>query len=286
MKTLKKTSNQNSNKIDVIKFNGERQSFSANKVYNSALRAGASFSLAKEISLEVEKEAYDGIKTLEIFKKIKERLRSKDIQLSMRFSLKEGISKLGPEGFLFEEFIIRLLSNYCMEVKSGKIVSGKCSKYEIDFLADNNDYLFIGECKYRNKSNSKIDINVPLKSFAILEDIKEGKCFRDKNLKSFIVTNSKFTLEAIRYSLCKNIKLLGWKYPEKRGLERIIEEKKLYPVTILPSLTKYIFNIFEKEGIVLASEVLDMNISKLSKLAPKKKLEKIREEAQILINKK
>jgi len=77
MKELKKTSNQNL--IEVTKSNGEREPFSINKVYNSALRAGASFSLAKEISLEIESEVYDGIKTSEIFKKVKNKLKEKDI---------------------------------------------------------------------------------------------------------------------------------------------------------------------------------------------------------------
>ncbi|MDD2274300.1 MAG: hypothetical protein PHI91_00215 [Candidatus Pacebacteria bacterium] len=286
MKESKKISNQNL--IEVIKLNKEREPFSSNKVYNSALRAGASFSLAKEISLEVENEVYNGIKTSEIFKKVKGRLKDKDIQLSMKFSLKEGIRRLGPEGFLFEDFTKKIISNYCLIIKEGDIVSGKCGKYEIDFLAENNSYFFIGECKYRNSHNSRIDINVPLKSFAILEDIEKGNTFPNKKLRSFIVTNTKFTKDAIKYSNCKGIKLLGWKYPQKRGLERLIEEKKLYPITILPALTKYIFAIFQKEGILLAREVLDVDIDKLSKSASisKASLEKIRNQADILINKR
>jgi len=286
MKELKKTSSQNL--IEVIKFNKEREPFSNSKVYNSALRAGASFSLAKQISLEIEKEIYDGIQTAEIFKKVKEKLREKDIQLSMRFSLKEGIRRLGPEGFLFEDFTKKILSNYCLTIKEGNIVSGKCGRYEIDFLAENNSHFFIGECKYRNRHNSRIDINVSLKSFAILEDIERGNTFPNKKLKSFIVTNTKFTKDAIKYSNCKGIKLLGWKYPLKRGLERLIEEKKLYPVTILPALTKHIFNIFQKEGILLAREVLNIDIDKFSKSASisKANLEEIKNQADILINKR
>ncbi|MFA5228453.1 MAG: hypothetical protein WC446_01705 [Candidatus Paceibacterota bacterium] len=286
MKESKKTSNQNL--IEVLKFNKEREPFSSNKVYNSALRAGASFSLAKEISLEIEKEVYDGIKTADIFRKVKERLKEKDIQLSMRFSLKEGIRQLGPEGFLFEDFTKKILSNYCMAIKDGNIISGKCGRYEIDFLAENNETLFIGECKYRNKNNARIDINVSLKSYAILEDIKENNVFSQKNLRSFIVTNTKFSKDSIKYSNCKGIKLLGWKYPEKRGLEKLIEEKKLYPVTILPALTKNIFTVFQKQGILLASEVLSIDIDKLSKLdnISKASLVKIKNQADILINKR
>jgi hypothetical protein len=286
MKELKKTSSQNL--IEVIKFNKEREPFSNSKVYNSALRAGASFSLAKQISLEIENEIYDGIQTAEIFKKVKDKLREKDIQLSMRFSLKEGIRRLGPEGFLFEDFTKKILSNYCLTIKEGNIVSGKCGRYEIDFLGENNENFLIGECKYRNSHNSRIDINVSLKSFAILEDIERGNTFLNKKLRSFIVTNTKFTKDAIKYSNCKGIKLLGWKYPLKRGLERLIEEKKLYPITILPALTKYIFAIFQKEGILLAREVLDVDIDKLSKSASisKASLEKIRNQADILINKR
>lgn len=286
MKELKKISNQNL--IEVIKFNKEREPFSPNKVYNSALRAGASFSLAKEISLEIENEVYDGIETIEIFKKVKEKLREKDIQLSMRFSLKEGIRRLGPEGFLFEDFTKKILSNYCMKIVEGEIISGRCGHYEIDFLAENSEHFFIGECKYRNSHNSRIDINTSLKSSAILEDIKQGNFFSQKNLRSFVVTNTKFTKDAIKYSNCRGVKLLGWKYPEKRGLERLIEEKKLYPVTILPALTKYIFAIFQKEGILLTSEVLNIDIDKLSKSASisRASLIKIKKQAEILINNK
>lgn len=286
MKKSKKTSNQNL--IEVIKSNGEREPFSINKVYNSALKAGASFSLAKEISLEIENEVYNGIKTLEIFKKVKNKLKEKDVQLSMKFSLKEGIKRLGPDGFLFEDFIKKILSNYCMMIKEENMISGKCGQYEIDFLAENNDWFFVGECKYRNSRDSKIDINTPLKSFAILEDIKESGTFSQKKLRSFVVTNTKFTIDAIKYSNCKGVKLLGWKYPEKRGLEKLIEEKKLYPVTILPALTKHIFTIFQKEGILLAKEVLDIDIDKLSKSASisRASLVKIKNQAEILINKK
>lgn len=82
--------------------------------------------------------------------------------------------------------------------------------------------------------------------------------------------------------------MLGWRYPEKRGLEKLIEEKKLYPVTILPALTKHILTIFQKEGILLANEVLNVDIDKLSKSnsIPRASLAKIKNQAEILINKK
>ena len=285
MKILKKTLDQNLN--NVVKNNGETEPFLINKVYNSALRAGASFSLAKEISLEVEKEVYPGIKTFEIFKKVKEKLKNKDPQLSIKFNLKEGMKKLGPEGFLFEEFIKKVLSNY-LKVKDGRIISGRASKYELDFLAEDDKKIYAGECKYRNKSKCVIDINVCLKSFAILEDIKENLIFQNKEPASFIVTNSKFTIEAVKYSNYKGISLLGWRYPEKRGLEKLIEEKKLYPATILPSLRGQLISIFEREGIILAKEVLNINIEEFSKQfkISKISLSKIKEEAEILINKK
>lgn len=289
MTILKKKLNQNlNNKIEVIKYNGEKEPFSINKVYNSALKAGASFSLAKQISLDIEKDIYPDIRTSEIFKRVKEELKNQDIQLAIKFSLKEGIRKLGPDGFLFESFIKKILSNYCMKIKEGKIISGKGSKYELDFLAEKDNKLYAGECKYRNKSNCVIDINVCLKSFAILEDIKDNVIFEGKEPVSFIVTNSKFTNEAIKYSACKGIKLLGWRYPEKRGLERLIEEKKLYPATILPSFHGQLISIFEREGIILAREVLNIDVEKYSKTfnISKRVLESVKEEAEILINKK
>lgn len=268
----------------VLKINGERENFSPKKVYYSAMKAGAPAFLARNISKEIEKEVYDGIKTTDIFKKVKEKLKKENLQFSLRFNLKEGMKKLGPAGFVFEDFIRQVLSRSGMKVRGSKILSGKCCSYEIDFLAEKEETTYIGECKYRNNGGDKIDVNVCLKCFAILDDIKNSGNFKN-NLIFFIVTNSKFTDQAIKYSTCKGIKLLGWNYPKNEGLEDIIDNNKLYPITILPSFKSYQAEIFKKEGIMLVDEILSLDIVKFSKKVsiPMNQLESLKREAKVLL---
>lgn len=274
--------------IKVIKYNGEIEPFSVKKVYNSAMRAGASSSLAKEISREIEKEVYQNITTAEIFKRIRNRLKKENLQLAMRFSLKDAMKKIGPAGFVFEDFVRRVLSYYEMRMEPSMIIRGKCSQYEIDFLAFKDELVYLGECKYRNKSGDKVDVNVCLKSFAILDDVKNSGRFKDKSVNFLIVTNAQFTDEAIRYSSCKGLELLGWNYPKDEGLEDMIEAKKLYPITILPSFKGYLAEVLKKERVMLVSDVFSLNIEKFGKRVniPKKQLESLRKEAEILIDKK
>jgi hypothetical protein len=268
----------------VIKLNGEKENFSSKKVYYSAMKAGAPAFLAKNISREIEGEIYDGIKTTEIFKKVKDKLKKENPQFSLRFNLKEGMKELGPAGFVFEDFICQVLSRLGLNVKGSRILSGKCCSYEIDFIAEDEETTYIGECKYRNNAGDKIDINVCLKEFAVLDDIKNSNKFQT-NINSFIVTNTKFTEQAIKYANCKKLRLLGWNYPKNEGLESIVSKNRLYPITILPSFKSYQAEIFKKERIILADQILALDIVKFSKKVniPEKQIESLKREAIILL---
>lgn len=274
--------------IKVVKFNGLSEPFSVKKVYNSAMRAGAPKALARNISREIEKEVYQGITTGEIFRKVKDKLKKENLQFALRFSLKDAMKKLGPAGFIFEDFVRRILSFYGLKVETNKVLPGKCCNYEVDFLGERESFVYIGECKYRNNPGDKVDVNVCLKSFAILDDIKNGGRFKNRDVNFLIVTNSKFTDEALRYSSCKGIELLGWNYPREEGLEDMVEAKKLYPVTILPSFKGYLAEALKREKIMLVSDVLALNVEKFSKRVniPRKQMESLRREAEILLGKK
>jgi hypothetical protein len=273
--------------IKVLKYNGEKEPFSVKKVYNSAMRAGASSSLAKEIARKIEKEVYQGIATKEIFKKVKEGLKKENLQFALRFSLKDAMKKLGPDGFLFEDFARRVLSQYGLKVSPATVISGRCAGYEIDFISEKDNLVYLGECKYRNNPGDKVDINVCLKSFAILEDVKNSGRFKGKEVNFLIVTNSRFTDEAIRYSSCKGMELLGWNYPKDEGLEDMVEARKLYPINILPSFRGYLAEALKRERIMLVSDIFSLNIEKFIKRANirRKQMEELKREAEILTGK-
>jgi hypothetical protein len=56
--------------------------------------------------------------------------------------------------------------------------------------------------------------------------------------EGWLVTNAKFTDDAIMYGSCAGLRLLGWDYPENASLVKLIEQTRLMPVTMLQSLSK------------------------------------------------
>jgi hypothetical protein len=225
----------------VLNSKGEKEPFSKEKVFWSVKRAGGSEKIAREISELIEKEIYPGIPTKQIYKKIKTYLKKYQKNIFLRFSLKEAIFKLGPTGFPFEKFAGKIFEKEGFRVEYNLKIKGFCNViYEIDFLARNNKEVILGECKYHHAPGERVDLKIVLSNQARFMDILENKDFQSLKtnglqIKTMILTNTKFTSQAIQYAQCKKTELLGWRYPPEKGLEFLIEEKKLYPLTILPS---------------------------------------------------
>ncbi len=262
--------NKENKPIYVINSLKEKEPFSANKVYNSAIRIGADKKLAEKITETIKSEAYPGIRTYKIFERIKEILFNQNPGLAIKFSLKEGMRRLGPTGFPFEKYIGEIFLREGYDVKLNQQISGKCLDYEVDFLASNSGEVLIGECKFRNKPEEGIvHSNDVLYHYAKFEDIINNSLFIKKNgkgkiIKTILVTNAKFSRAAIKFAECKSISLLGWRYPPAEGLEKIIDKKNLYPITSLPSLGSSLAQIFSKRKIMLVEDLLNLDAKKFS----------------------
>jgi Holliday junction resolvase len=274
-------------RLYVTNSRGEREPFSHKKVYYSCRRSGASRDLAEKISREIKKNIYLGIETSEIFEMIKQLLSGKSPKSLIRFSLKEAMMKLGPAGFDFEKYMADVFSENGFEVSINRVIPGLCiSDYEIDLVIEKEDIVYIVECKYHRLPGNRVDLKVGLSNYARFLDISRGKNFKGFDLKTMIVTNGKFTSELIRYSKCMNVELLGWRYPPRMGLERLIEDSKLYPVTILPSFKPYFKRIFAEKRMMVISDILKANPSRLARelRLPSKEIEKLIEEAKTLFD--
>ena len=271
--------------LNVINMEGEIKPFSIQKVYRSARNAGASKELSKEVVRKIKKIVYPNIKTLEIFKEIKKILIEKDFKTFLRFDLKEAMKKLGPTGFLFEKYTKSILESMGFKTNINLNIKGKCCSYEIDFLAKKEKEIYVGECKFRNAFDNRVDVNTALINKARFLDLKDGnylKKYSNFIIKDYLITNGKFTKKAISYSKCAGVNLWGWNYPKGKGLEKIIEEKKLYPITILPSLSKDILEIFISNGKMLIEDVF--TIEDFYKKIPSKKINILKKEAETLLN--
>jgi len=273
----------------VINSLGERELFSEHKFSHSLRRSGASGQVVNRVLNDVKKNIVPEIKTSEIFRLAKSSLEKEQLKVALRFSLKESIRNLGPAGFVFEKYIAEIFKQYNYIVKVDQSISGKCITYEMDVVAQKEKVIYLGECKYRNKPGEKVDVNVCLKEFALLYDIRRGNYFSrfsDCSVQSLIITNTKFTQQAIKYAECEGIYLLGWRYPKEGGLEKLIEDKKLYPITILPSLKKYLMDVFVDRNMMLAKDILDIkDIAKFAETAKisRKSMEDLYRDAKLLL---
>lgn len=278
--------------IYVINSLGQKEPFSFRKIYISAQRVGAPKPLARNIAQKIEKEAYPGITTREIYEKIRHLLLVEKPAYGMRYSLKEAIRKMGPSGFPFEKYIGAIFKTLGFNVLLHQFISGQCiESYEIDFLAKKEKQIILGECKYHSLAGNRVDLKVALATYARFLDIKNGdffkKSFKEKlKLRAMLVTNTKFTSQVIQYAQCYKIDLIGWRYPELRGLEYLIESEKLYPITILPSINDRILNLLANYHLMLVKDITGTEgEKKLKKIGLKNnEIETLQKEAHLLLS--
>ena len=277
----------------VINSRGEQEQFSLQKVEKSARVVGANPKLARKIAQQIERKIYNGIPTFEIFKEVKELLGQAQPAFGLKFSLKQAMRDLGPDGFVFEKYAGAIFREAGYAVKLNQFISGKCLRdYEIDFTAEKDGILKIGECKYHSQvSDLMVDQEVALANYARFADILQGKfaltkISQGKKIFSILITNTKFSTRAIQYSECSGVELWGWKYPVNKGLEVFIDQNKLYPITILPSFQKQWADVFNQRNIILAGDVLKLNLERISREANVglEVLQKMVAEAEMLFN--
>ncbi|MCL5010761.1 MAG: hypothetical protein M1127_00925 [Patescibacteria group bacterium] len=284
-----KPNKPNNGGVFVVNSKGEQEPFSFKKVSRSAQRAGANRQLAQKIAAEIEKRVYPGAATSVIFNEVRKLLRGENPAASLRFNLKQAMKDLGPTGFPFEKYVAAVLGRLGYQVKINQFISGAWLKnYEIDFIAKKGDVLKIGECKYRREAGGSVDQEIALANFARFLDIQNNLPAKRKNplqLRSFLITNAKFTSRAAKYCRAAGVELLGWNYPKNRGLEYLIEENGLYPITILPSLKRYFSCVMARCDLMLATDVLKLNVEQFSRTnnLDIRQLAKLVQEAEILL---
>lgn len=280
-------------KIYITNASGEKELFSKNKIFQGARRAGASKILAHKISETIQKDLYDGISTNEIFNYIRKLLHNESPGVAMKFSLKKAIYKLGPSGFSFEKYMGEIFNRWGYQVLLNQTLSGKCVNYEIDFLAEKQNEILVGECKFHNIPGSRVDLKIVLATYARFLDLKNGSFLRNKTQKkllpkNFLITNNKFTDKAIQYAKCSDIELLGWRYPYSKGLEYYIENENLYPITILDSVSPQLLEQFANHQLILIDNLFNISAEELAKKigVSVQQIVKLKQQAELLLNKK
>jgi hypothetical protein len=225
----------------VVKRDGRKEPFDRKKIIRTCIRSGASRELAEKISREVEKRIYDGITTEEILKIVLELLEKALPGTAARYDLKMALLRLGPAGYEFEHFVARLLQEYGFKTKVHVFVKGLCVTHEVDVIAEKDGKTYMIECKFHNTPGIYTGLKEVMYTYARFLDLKEGYENGKNSIKfdfPWLITNTKFSEDAKRYGRCRNILLTGWRYPANNSIEKMLETKNLYPITILRSLDK------------------------------------------------
>jgi len=241
--------------MKIIKHSGDIVDFDRDKLKRSLLKSGASQLEVSTVLETIEKEIYEGISTKQIYKMAFGLLKKVGNSHAARYNLKEAIRLLGPTGFFFEKYIARLFSSENYKTVANLILQGKCVSHEIDVLIKKNDFIAMVECKFHLGKDANSDVKVPMYVLSRFNDLKERKhdIFTRKDIisKCWIVTNNRFTTDAIAFAKCSDLNLLSWNYPEKDNLKTKNDTHYLYPVTCLTTLS-----LSEKDKLLVLDVIL------------------------------
>ncbi len=246
--------------ITIKKSNGETEVFSFEKLKASLQRSGTS---EAEIDLVFEKlkyELYNGITTKEIYKLAFKLLKKLDHLYASKYSLKKAVFDLGPTGHPFEKLVSALLRQKGFETEVSVILNGECVTHEIDVLAEKDGISYAIECKFHSHTKTVSNVKVPLYINSRFLDIQKVWNQSEKTTKleqGWLVTNTRFTEDAINYAKCVGLHLMSWDYPKGNGISNNINKFGLYPITALTVLKQYEKKQLIEKDIILITELLD-----------------------------
>jgi len=245
--------------IYVTKADGSKQPFDKQKIINTCLRLQATPEQAQSIADKIEAKAYDGIPTKKILQMVFQYMKKYRPAIGYQIDLKQAIAMLRSKPD-FEIFVAKLFEAMGYEVDTNLIIQGKCIEHEIDVVARKGNEIILIEVKHHVNHHTYSGLDVFLQLNSTLEDLKEGyesgkNSF--KFTKAILICNTKVSDHARRYALCKGLEFIAWKFPPEKGLERLIEEYKLYPITFLKEIEKDEAYKLADVGIVTVKQLLD-----------------------------
>lgn len=234
--------------------------FSVGKLKLSLKKSGADDALVQEVLHELEPVLYEGIPTKKIYKHAYAILKKLSKPTAARYSLKKGIMQLGPSGFPFEKFVAEILEMQGYSTQIGVFVDGHCVRHEIDVIASKDGKHYMIECKYHNLSSNKSNVKIPMYIHSRFKDVEKvwpsEQEYEIRFHQGWVVTNTRFTEDAIRFASCMNLHLMGWDYPAKAGIKDMVNSFALYPLTCLTTLSHAQKQRLLDLKIVLCKELL------------------------------
>ncbi|OGG72764.1 hypothetical protein A3A38_03075 [Candidatus Kaiserbacteria bacterium RIFCSPLOWO2_01_FULL_53_17] len=268
--------------ILITKADGEQEPFDPRKLDTSLMHAGAASAVRTDIVAHIERELVGGMRTEDIYAHAFKLLREEGTPaVAARYSVKRAVFALGPSGFPFEQFIAEILRAHGWKARTGVAMTGRCAPHEVDVLAEKGERHIGIEAKFHNEAGGKTDVKDALYVKARFEDLAHAPEASSRVGEGWLVTNTRFTRNAIRYAQCSRLTLLGWDYPHNHGLLTMIEEARVHPLTALTTLTESEKRRLMDNNIVLCRDVQAEHLLKEYGVKPER-VPKVLEEARYL----
>jgi len=225
--------------MQVTKADGGVEQFDAAKLEHSLELAGATSTVRARVLAAVMHELQPMMSTETIYRRAFDVLRKdENLPVAARYSVKRAVFALGPSGFPFEVFLAEILRAHGWRTSTGVSLVGRCAPHEVDVLAEKNGKRVGIEAKFHNDPGGKTDIKDTLYVRARYEDLAQAPEGTNRVDEGWLVTNTRFTHNAVRYAQCSGLTLIGWDHPRTRGLLTLIEEARVHPLTALTTLSE------------------------------------------------
>lgn len=248
--------------VIITKSNGDLEMFDDSKLVRSLKKSQATDAEIESVLNYVVSKIKNGMSTTDIYSlahKILTDYQKKNPN-AIRYSLKQSIMELGPSGFPFETFVARVFVEMGYICKTGVMVQGGCIQHEVDILAHKGDEVICIEAKFHNEPYMKSDTKVALYVKARFDDLIGQKISVDGHTKHIsrgvLITNTNFTDNAQQYVTCQGTyQLISWNKPEEESLLDYIQKYSLYPITVIPELSKREVAALLEQGVIICSDI-------------------------------
>ncbi|TVR78539.1 MAG: ATPase [Chitinophagaceae bacterium] len=264
----------------VIKSGGELVIFEKEKLFRSLKSAGANEDEINRVWHKIKpKIEAENISTRKIFQLAFNTLKKQRAGIAARYKLKNAMRELGPSGYYFEKLMSHVFMNAGYKTKTNLILSGKCINHEVDVQFTNQSEVNWAECKFSNKAGQKVDVKVALYFSARFMDLKSAGevSAKPRNYFPWLISNNRFTKDAMDYGECAGIKMLSWDYPNKDSLKKLIEKHNAYPITCLTSITLNEKKLLLSEDVIVCNQIDINKLEKTLHLSPVRKSKIIEE---------
>ncbi len=262
--------------MKVKKFSGELVDFNPRALKRSLTKSGANKQEVEVVFDAIETAMYDGIPTSDLYTLAFKNLKKYRNSYAARYSLKKALRELGPEGYFFEKWMVKLFESLGFQAAHSETVQGRAVTHEIDVVAYKDDHLLFCECKFRNDVDAKISVTTPMYFLSRMRDVEECTySFFGKEMnptKGFLVTNAYLTTDSIDFANYYGIGLISWDYPVESSIKERVDSGALYPVTCLTTLTDDQEKILLAKNCILVKELVNqpsyldhLNLSKEQK---------------------